>query len=164
MQSNVHFSQKDFDVPLHPHNAHLLCAPLTIQCPQTSYRKFYARLCSNVLPEYNVVLVADLRNFRKYASMIVLVISTASSLFSSWSSFPIRYSWKALLTETSNANLKSDHHHFLDRKLIIYALIFWSIRSPFLPLLIQRQQFESNSNEIVQRNWPLLCGNLNHQH
>ena len=77
----LRFSRKYFDVPLHPYNAYLLCAPLTIQFPQLLYRRFSAELCSNLLPGYNVVLVADLQKFRKYGLTIALLNLSASSLF-----------------------------------------------------------------------------------
>ena len=97
------------------------------QCPQLLYQRFSAGLWSNLLPGCNVVVVDDLQNFRSYESTITIINSIASSLFSPWSRFLMRFSWKELLVEESNTNLKRDHHHFFDRKLIKYAAGFLSI-------------------------------------
>ena len=93
---------------------------LVTQCPQLLYQRFSAGLCSNLLPGCNVMN-------RSYESTITIINSIASSLFSPWSRFLMRFSWKELLVEESNTNLKRDHHHFFDRKLIKYAAGFLSI-------------------------------------
>ena len=41
----------------------------------------------------------------------------------------MRYSWKALLTEISNTNLNRRYYHYFGCKLIMYASIFWTMRS-----------------------------------
>ena len=116
-----------------------------------SYRRFYAGLCSNLLPSCFVVLVADLRNFEKSVSTIALLNPSESSLFHPRSRFLMRYCWKALLTETSKPNLKWGHHHFFDCNLIMYAAIFWSMWStPHNDFSISTRLFCSLQNYFTE--------------
>ena len=97
------FSQKYFDASLYPNNAHFLWTPLTTHCLQLSVRRFSAGLCSNLLLGCNVVLVDDLRNFRKDASTIAplnpYVSSFSPLVMISHTVYFRKHYWKKHLTQ-----------------------------------------------------------------
>ena len=99
-----------------------------IQWVQLLYRIFSARLCRKLLSGCNVILIGDLRNFRKYTSAIALINSSCVQFFPLGQEFSCgivrkHYSQKHL------TQIQKGHLSLFDSKLIIYAAICWSMRS-----------------------------------